>query len=397
MKIVIFAKNTTFNKYYGGMETQNKILSEALASMGHDVTVIAPNRDLNIFEKKEGGVKYLFVKCDFPKFNLVTSFFYNTWFKASLNFFREYYSNNKVDLIVSQSTAALEIIRHKNEFESVPLVGISHGTKISEVKSIVSKINSIKSLLRFAITVPHILNAFFNTQRLYAHGCNRIICVSNYMKNQLIEETYVPEDKIIVIPNGIPVPEDVVKKSFKGKKLNFLYIGRIIEEKGVFDLVKVFKDLLQDENFAANTSLTFVGNGPDLEKLKQLTSFNSNYFNVVGGVDSTEVGSYYNSHQVLLFNTKRIEGFPMILPEALHYGLIVLATDIGGNKDALNDSGILVPAGDLELFKKEIKSLFALQPSELLKKSEHNVKIAKNKFTDIAMAKQYESLFKKVL
>ena len=45
MRVAVLAKATTFNRGFGGLETQNKLLCEGLAEAGNDVTVFSPRPD----------------------------------------------------------------------------------------------------------------------------------------------------------------------------------------------------------------------------------------------------------------------------------------------------------------------------------------------------------------
>ena len=70
------------------------------------------------------------------------------------------------------------------------------------------------------------------------------------------------------------------------------------------------------------------------------------YVTLLGQKDYLEVKIYYERANVYLFPS-HTEGFSMLLTEAMAAGLPCIATDVGANKDMLEDKGgIIIPAGD---------------------------------------------------
>ena len=65
------------------------------------------------------------------------------------------------------------------------------------------------------------------------------------------------------------------------------------------------------------------------------------------------------SPDVFVFPTKRIEGFPMVLVESMFSGIPVVAFDMGGVPDAVEDgkNGFLIESGNVGLFKEKLVEL----------------------------------------
>ena len=63
MNLAFFIKSTTHHAGYGGLEVQNKVLTEGLVKNGHTVVVYSPKKELSVGELTENGVIYKFVDC----------------------------------------------------------------------------------------------------------------------------------------------------------------------------------------------------------------------------------------------------------------------------------------------------------------------------------------------
>jgi glycosyltransferase involved in cell wall biosynthesis len=68
---------------------------------------------------------------------------------------------------------------------------------------------------------------------------------------------------------------------------------------------------------------------------------------------------YYAKARIFVLPTKRIEGFPVILPEAMLAGLPVVAMDLGGVREGVFDgeTGFLINSGDFKSFEKKVELL----------------------------------------
>jgi glycosyltransferase involved in cell wall biosynthesis len=93
---------------------------------------------------------------------------------------------------------------------------------------------------------------------------------------------------------------------------------------------------------------THLGGGPGLEELKEKAkTFGPSitcYF--TGDVTPEQIVAFYRDHPVDVFvNVSSSEGLPVSIMEAMSTGIPVLATDVGGVRELVDDScGKLVPA-----------------------------------------------------
>ncbi len=160
------------------------------------------------------------------------------------------------------------------------------------------------------------------------------------------KESYFPlsNKQIFVKPNFIPVPK-IENHSRQGA----LFIGRISEEKGVYELVKDWKH---------DKLLTVVGNGPLLLKLKSLNLSNVCF---VGMKSKEQVYQLMASTEFLVVPSLWYEGFPMVIVEAYAHGTPVICSGIGGMKAVVEDykTGIHFENGNYEDLQEKIEWAFA--------------------------------------
>lgn len=153
-----------------------------------------------------------------------------------------------------------------------------------------------------------------------------------------ISELKMFKHKIVYIPIGITLPSDEVNcKKFLKEKIEIIYVGRIEKKKGVSELLKLAR-VLDKERF----HLTIVGSGPYEGTLINLIShLRLTNVSFLGKVSEDELRRLYAKSSIFLLLSE-YEGHSVALTEAMSYGLIPIATNVGGNKYVVGDAGFLV-------------------------------------------------------
>ncbi len=395
MKIAVFIKSTTFNGSYGGLETQNKLLCEGLVSRGHKVTVFTPRFTKEKEQAAENGVKYIFVECKTAHYSSVTVSKKDSWVEKSYEVFRSMQSEEKFELILGQSSGAVGVIRNKEEF-GLPIISISHGTKIGELQTKLKSDSSVKGLVKSFLDLPHVLKNFFTVQREFVHGSGIVVAVSNSVKKALVDETFVEETKVRVINNGIKPLKIETVEGERGAtgKFRLLYVGQLIRSKGIGKLAEI----IAGEDMKDFT-LDIVGAGDLQEELGVISGKSEGRIILRGKLDYAEVLRMYNPARfdAFVFPTSRIEGFPMVLVEAMFGQLPVVAFNLGGVPDAVADgeTGYLVDPGKFEVFKNKLVEL-KNDPESARKMGVNALNKAIERFTLDKMLDSYEEIFKEL-
>lgn len=114
------------------------------------------------------------------------------------------------------------------------------------------------------------------------------------------------------------------KYKLNNDKLKIAFIGRVINEKGVFEFLKAIP-LVERKELC---DFILVGDGDALAQMKGLAGeLNvSQYIRFLGWVDQDEAESFYSSVDILVFPTFFGEGFPMALFKSVVSGLPVITT-----------------------------------------------------------------------
>ncbi|MCX4739197.1 glycosyltransferase family 4 protein [Streptomyces antibioticus] len=169
------------------------------------------------------------------------------------------------------------------------------------------------------------------------------MCVSSGLRDQIIQRFPQHADKIGVVPNAIPLDRFVLGPDRSPELLRWLYVGRLLKQKGVQELLDAFAIVAAEEPRA---TLTMVGHGPLEEELRERGAELAlgERFRVLPPVAPEAVGPLMHEHDLLVHASKQ-ETFGMTVVEAIASGLPVLVTRCGGPEATL--AGIESAAGAL--------------------------------------------------
>jgi len=160
---------------------------------------------------------------------------------------------------------------------------------------------------------------------------------------------------IEVIHNGID------EKHFEPKNekedIDILYIGRLIEIKGVQYLIRAIKGVVENKKVNSKLHVVIGGKGAykcELEKLTKELNL-GDYIQFIEYIPEEDKVSYYNRSKICVFPSYAKEGVLTTLLEAFSCGRAVITTDSCGMVDIVksDNNGILVkPQNSLALENK---------------------------------------------
>ncbi|MBE0565461.1 MAG: glycosyltransferase family 4 protein [Krumholzibacteria bacterium] len=149
---------------------------------------------------------------------------------------------------------------------------------------------------------------------------------------------------LTVVPNFIdtrPLPRDLTPT---GDRRDLLYIGRMDQEKGIFDILEAARRL-PDEPFV------FVGDFADPAQERRFTAELDELANVrwLGPMYDERKYAVIAGARLLVFPTRRDE-FPMTLIEATILGCVPLVSDVGSVGEIVQDgvNGLSIRPGDVD-------------------------------------------------
>lgn len=125
----------------------------------------------------------------------------------------------------------------------------------------------------------------------------------------------------------------------------FLYVGRMVAVKGVFELLEAYAQL--DPEVRRQIGLVFVGDGPGLMKLKEAAAgIEPGTIQFAGFVHREELAEFYALSDALISPTHS-DTWGLVVNEAMACGLPVIVSNVAGcSEDLVKDgwNGFVVPA-----------------------------------------------------
>ena len=178
-------------------------------------------------------------------------------------------------------------------------------------------------------------------------GFKKIIVVD---KNNLKDFEEAKIKNGVYIPNGVDIGRFDKEKGEreKDKKIRFLFVGRLEEQKGCRDLIQATRILVEKTK---NFGILLVGDGSQRKMLENLTKENKlgSYVTFLGKVGDEELRELYCTSDAFVLPSLW-EGLPLTLLEAWSAKLPVIVTNVGGISDICVDerNGLIVRPKDPE-------------------------------------------------
>lgn len=205
-------------------------------------------------------------------------------------------------------------------------------------------------------------------EKIAMYCATDIVAISKSLKDRIIELNLNNNKPITVFgfgsSNGLNLSEfrkddnkldSSLMSEIQGQFL-VGYVGRIVKDKGIEDLIKAFKLL---ENRIENVKLLLIGSIEEGDSVnKSDLKFIQENENVIH-IDHVENPvKYYNNMDVFIFPTYR-EGFGNVSIEAQSLGVPVITYDVTGAKDTVlnNKTGFIVEPGDYIEIANKIEKL----------------------------------------
>jgi len=219
-----------------------------------------------------------------------------------------------------------------------------------------------------------------------------IVTVSDASKEKIMAAG-VPEKAIKIIPNGVDLAEFEKVRVEKSKKPRIVYLGRLVEYKHVDDLLRAFSGLNLD------AELFVIGEGPERENLKNLARNlgieNKVFFMGFVG-EHRKIELLKSAHVLALPST--VEGFAIVLIEAMAAGTPVIAADIPAVHMSVKDevTGLFFRPRNVDELKAKLERL--LTDSVLWTKlSRNGYELVREKFSWEKIANEFERTLNEII
>lgn len=169
------------------------------------------------------------------------------------------------------------------------------------------------------------------------------------------------------------------------RRKGFVYVGRLVTEKGVELMIEAYK--LYSRTSKQPWSLTIIGNGPELNKLKSqaLTEPNISFIGEKRGISLVTA---LNNYACMIVPSVYNEAFGIVALEGLACGCQCIVSDGDGLQEAVGNCGILFKKGDSKDLATKMLSIETAGTMDLTTVNKHL-----NNFTSKEIGKQYIKYF----
>lgn len=153
-----------------------------------------------------------------------------------------------------------------------------------------------------------------------------------------------------------------------------LFVGRLVPEKGIMELLESVK------SWDKNINLKIIGSGPLKDKIKEISLKLPNV-DFIEGVDSDKLPVYYSGADLLIVPSISEEGFGRVILEALACGTPVIGAKKGAIPEAMDKTvGELIDIST-ENIKKNVEHYYKSQ-DELRERAKNCRKFAERRYSE---------------
>lgn len=291
----------------GGIETvTSQIIGQLALKKGHNIDVISH------WQQEQKGKIY--ARSIYPMPNN------KRWVaKENISFACDVVKNGHYDVIIYQDSYAPteKIVCYLSKEYNIPLIVFEHNSPLFIYnKRALSSWLTLKGLLR------RLLHAYLLKKEI-----NRKIMLLNQSSHYvLLSEAYIPEfctlvgcqddGKVTYINNPVML-QSIHPDRIKRKENTLLYVGRLVVEKGVDKMLKIWAEISKE--MPTDWQFIIVGDGPERTRLEKLSvALQLKNIRFEGFQDPKP---YYERAKLFIMMSK-YEGWPLTLCEAMSQGAV---------------------------------------------------------------------------
>jgi glycosyltransferase involved in cell wall biosynthesis len=187
-------------------------------------------------------------------------------------------------------------------------------------------------------------------------GAGRLIALTQLWYDHYAASLELSSSRLLLLPNPADLPSSIPDRLHR-QRVKLLFLGRIGERKGAFDLIRAFAAL--PDHIRRSCDLTLAGDG-DVDAAQELGAQLgcSGLVTVSGWVGAAKVHQLLAESDIFMLPS-HAEGMAMSLVEAMSWGLAVVTTGVGGAGEFLEHrrNSMLVSPGDVQEISNAISEL----------------------------------------
>jgi glycosyltransferase involved in cell wall biosynthesis len=247
-----------------------------------------------------------------------------------------------------------------SKISGAPLLSLTHGLR-QDYTIMITKNKILRAvdynIERFVVTNSSLLTSV-NKRALSFWNHNGV----NSEKLKLIR---VPVDSEFFKPNSTMRKDARNELGIENSAFVIGFVGRLSVEKNVQTIIQAFADAVSKDNLPNNSRLLIVGDGPEMNRLKNLVSSLGIATNIVFTGFRHDVNRLMNSLDVFVL-ASLVEGNPTVVLEAMATKVPVIVSSIPANEEFVlhMKNGLLFSAKNINELSARISAIY--QNEELL-------------------------------
>lgn len=228
-------------------------------------------------------------------------------------------------------------------------------------------------------------------EKIIAPYANKIITVSEYDRDLALQNGVGTEEQLIAIHNGVKNSTIPIQPKQDEKTCRLVMVARFDQQKNQAILLETLSRLAD-----LNWHLDLIGDGPNLQNCKNLARKLGLENNINFEGRSNEVEKFLSRSDIFVL-TSNWEGFPLSILEAMRIGLPVIASDVGGVKEAVISglTGYTVQRDDLNGLTQKLRQLIT-EPSTRKKMGQEALNRYLENFTFEEMIRKTNDVYNKL-
>lgn len=195
-------------------------------------------------------------------------------------------------------------------------------------------------------------------------SADRVIVLGSVWRHFVIDQIGVEPAKVEILPNAVAGPQRF-SWSRKANPHQILFLGRLIEEKGIVELLEA---LSRREVREKRWSAILAGDGEIVKYRRRVTELGlSDRVSLPGWMDTDAVNEALTTSSIFVLPS-HFENLPLSMLEAMAHGLCPVVTPVGSVEEVITSgkNGIVVPVGSAESIATALVQL--LEDPEWLRK-----------------------------
>ncbi len=384
MKILVL--NYEYPPLGGGAGLISRYISEGLAGLGHEVSVIttwfpgeqelsvSPALPLKVVRLK--SARKLTYKSNLHEMI--------SWISHCKSYLPEHLKENSYDIVFANfALPGGEVARYLHKHDHLPYVILSHG---------------------------HDIPWFFPKQMWFYHFLTynwiRYICIKSsvlfvqsgdMLRNARRFMGDKEASKVRLVHNGADFKMFYPDNTPRPERFRILFAGRLVKQKGPMFFLKSMK-LLRD--MGVPFEVIIIGDGPMRGAMQRYVEKNKLRAQIrfIGWLSKEEMpGAYRSAHCMVAPSLN--EGMSMAMNEALASGLYVFATEVSCNATLIKSeiNGELIPAKDAQALAQRLSLFYRTRFIQDYRVPEDEVTRFHETYDWATISKQYSDILKEVI